>query len=74
MPDPKTTEKPWAGNRLGDPRQLLHEAAALSALAGQRRCEAVRLRAIAYEEEMAADRMDEAAADYRKWVKERTGE
>lgn len=73
MADPKsqTAVKPWAANRLGDPRQLLHEAAQLERTAEDRRREAKRLRAIAKAEEDAAERIDEAARDYRQWVKER---
>jgi len=65
------SDKPWAGNRMGDPRQLIHEAINLEAMADERRREAVRLRAIATEEEAAADRMYDAAGDYRRWVVER---
>lgn len=68
---PVTTEKPWAGNRLGDPRQLLHEATHLEELAQQKRREAQRLHRAADAEDAAADRVDEAARDYRQWVKER---
>lgn len=67
----QTAVKPWARNRLGDPRQLLHEAAQLERTAEDRRREAKRLRAIATAEEGAAERIDEAARDYRRWAKER---
>jgi hypothetical protein len=60
--------KPWAGNRVGDPRQLLHEATHLEALAFDRRREALRLRKLANVEEEAAIRMEEAARDYRRWA------
>jgi hypothetical protein len=62
------SDKPWIGNRLGDPRQLIHEAAILEHLADERRREAMRLRAIAAEEDKAAARIDEAAKDYREWA------
>ena len=56
---------------MGDPRQLIHEAINLEAKADERRREAVRLRTIATEEEAAADRMYDAAGDYRRWVAKR---
>jgi hypothetical protein len=70
-PRTDTTEKPWASNRLGDPRQLLHEATHLEELAQQKRREAQRLRTMADAEDAAAVRVDEVARDYRQWVKER---
>ena len=62
--------KPWAGNRHGDPRQLRHEAASLDRSAREQRENAVRLRAEAGLCDEAADRMIDAACDYRQWAKE----
>ena len=70
MPN-ETTAKPWAGNRSGDPRQLVYEADKLEQDARGRRAHANYLRRIADEADAEADRLDEAASDYRKWAKTR---
>lgn len=66
------TTPPWAGNRYGDPRQLVHEANALEADARGRREHANYLRRMAVECEAAADRLDDAARDYREWARQET--
>ncbi len=68
---PSETSRPWARNRNGDPRQLLHEAANLDIYVRQVRAHAARLRAEAAERDAAADQMAEAASDYRAWAKAR---
>jgi hypothetical protein len=65
------SDKPWAGNHLGDPQQLLHEADTLDVKARIRRREANRLRNIAGDKEMSANRMEEVARNYRKWAEEK---
>lgn len=65
------TAKPWAHNRFGDPRQLIHEADWLEDRARERRGHANYLRRIADDAEAEAKRLDEAAADYRAWAKAR---
>lgn len=65
-------EKPWAGNRNGDPRQLLHEAAVLERRAKGRRKAAQEMRKEAVNADREARRMEYAAADYREWAKGRT--
>jgi hypothetical protein len=71
LDEDRDAEKPWAGNRIGDPRQLLHEAKNLEVMVAVRRREVKRLRAIADEDERGAERMEEAARDYRAWASER---
>jgi hypothetical protein len=63
-------ESPWAANRNGDPRQLLHEAEQLERTARVRRDDAARLRAQAIATDEGAVQMERAAADYRQWAKE----
>lgn len=65
------TNKPWSGNRFGDPRQLAYEADKLEQDARGRRAHANYLRRIASEADAAANRLDEAARDYRQWAKAR---
>lgn len=68
---PTTAEKPWAHNRGGDPRQLLHEADQLDVMSDMRRKDAARLREQAVAADVAADRLAEAARDYRAWAQEK---
>ncbi len=70
MPDPTGTAKPWAHNRYGDPRQLVHEADQLGRSARERRAHANYLRRVAAEADASAEREDEAARDYRAWARE----
>jgi hypothetical protein len=62
---------PWAKNRNGDPRQLLHEAAFLEETVRLRRGDAERMRKQAAHIDAQAALMERAAQDYRRWAKER---
>lgn len=64
----QTTTKPWAANRFGDPRQLVHEADRLEEMARERSGHANYLRRIADEADAEAVRLNEAAKDYRQWA------
>ena len=74
MPDKpdETTTPPWAKNRNGDPRQLLHEAEQLDIMARMRRRDAQKIREQAAACDESANQMERAARDYRQWANERS--